>query len=76
MQYYDLGLVILKRMQKRSEITDKTMRVIAVLLLLASLSLTAAFVKHPVGSRARTDLSAMKKRMEGSEKVCILTRTK
>jgi hypothetical protein len=53
------------------------MKVIAVLLLLASISLTAAFVKHPVGSRANTDLSAMKKKMEGgrasSDKVCILT---
>jgi hypothetical protein len=52
------------------------MKVIPVLLLLASLSLTAAFVKHPVGSRASTDLSAMKKKMEGgrasSDKVCIL----
>jgi hypothetical protein len=53
------------------------MRFIAVLLLLTSLSLTTAFMKHPVGSRASTDLSAMKKKMEGgrasSDKVCILT---
>jgi hypothetical protein len=52
-----------------------TMKVIAVLLLLASLSFTDAFVlKQPASSRATTDLSAMKKKMgEGSKKVRILT---
>jgi hypothetical protein len=60
-----------------------TMKVIAVLLLLlAGLSRTAAFAKQPTSSRptssrAATDLSAMKKKMEGgrasSDKVCILT---
>jgi hypothetical protein len=49
-----------------------TMKVIAVLVLIASLSRTAAFVKQPVSSRATTDLCAMKKK-GSSEKVCIQT---
>jgi hypothetical protein len=41
------------------------MKVIAVLVL-TSLSLTAAFIKQPASSRATTDLSAMtKKKKEG-----------
>jgi hypothetical protein len=50
------------------------MKVIAVLLLLAGLSRTAAFVTKPASSRATTNLSAMKKKTKaGPDKVCILT---
>ena len=61
-----------------SKDTPTTMKVIAVLLLLAGLSRTAAFVKQPISSRATTDLSAMKKKAEksrasSSDKVSILT---
>jgi hypothetical protein len=52
------------------------MKVIAVFLL-ASLSLTAAFMNNPLGSRATTDLSAKKKKMEegraSNGKVSVLT---
>jgi hypothetical protein len=53
------------------------MKVIAVLLLLAGLSRTAAFVTKPASSRATTDLSAMKKKTKaGPDKVCRILTTR